>query len=126
MDVIALGELPNVHLFGVRKYEQALGYIKNFDVAIMPHAHNEISENMNPLKLYVYFALGVPIVTTEVANIGDIAPMAAVVQNAEGFIDAVQQALAGNCTRTEPAIRQALLQKVSWRTRVRDALRGIM
>ena len=69
LEVLTLTDLANIHLLGVRPYDEALGYIKNFDVAIMPHINNELSQNMNPLKLYVYFSLGVPVVTTEVANI---------------------------------------------------------
>ncbi len=51
---------PNVHPLGVIPYEAALRYIAHFDVAMIPHAHSAISENMNPLKLYVYRGLGVP------------------------------------------------------------------
>ena len=125
LEVIALGELPNVHLLGVRPYERALSYIKNFDVAIMPHMRNEISENMNPLKLYVYFALGVRIVTTEVANIDDIGPLVAVAQDHDGFIDAVASALEGVGVMISPEEHQRVLDRVSWRSRVEDAMRAL-
>lgn len=122
LDVLALGSLPNVHLLGVKPYEQALHYIKNFDVAIMPHVKNAISENMNPLKLYVYFALGVPIVTTNVANIGDISPYVSVVDTSAQFIRAIEANLNGKGPKVSEKTRQATLEKVSWKSRVNEVL----
>jgi glycosyltransferase involved in cell wall biosynthesis/SAM-dependent methyltransferase len=121
-DVIALpGRRPNIHLLGVRPYHEALAYIRHFDVAMMPHLSNALSDNMNPLKLYVYYALGVPIVTSEVANIGDIGPLVSVAGTHEGFIAAVETALqprAGD----RPAIDPDVLARVSWTARVQAIL----
>jgi glycosyltransferase involved in cell wall biosynthesis len=119
-EVLELGKLPNVHLLGVRPYSEAVRFIRAFDVAIMPHLRNELSENMNPLKLYVYFALGVPIVTTEVANIGDIAPFAAVAETQEAFLQAVSQAALERTVRVTEEQRRAVLSKVSWDARVQS------
>lgn len=122
LDVHTLAEIPNVHLMGVRPYEEALGYIKNFDVAMMPHISNELTENMNPLKLYVYFALGVPVVTTEVANIGDIAPHVSVARTHAEFITATENLVNGKAKRIDAAERGKVLDRVSWTSRVDDIL----
>lgn len=118
LDVLALSELPNIHLLGVKPYEQALHYIKHFDVAIMPHIKNAISENMNPLKLYVYFALGVPIVTTNVSNIGEIGPHVSIVDTTRQFIKAIEANLNGKGPKVSARARMASLNKVSWKSRV--------
>ncbi|UPY38152.1 glycosyltransferase [Sediminicoccus sp. KRV36] len=120
-EVIALASrIPNIHLLGVRPYQEALAYIRHFDVAIMPHLSNDLSESMNPLKLYVYAALGVPIVCSEVANIGDISAHAAVARTRTGFIQAVEQALGkrGSGGGWDPAI----LARISWPERVKTIL----
>jgi glycosyltransferase involved in cell wall biosynthesis len=122
IDVHTLSEIPNIRLMGVRPYDEALNYIKNFDVAMMPHISNELTENMNPLKLYVYFALGVPVVTTEVANIGDIAPHVAVASTHAEFITATENLLQGKTKRIEAAAREKVLKQVSWPARVDDIL----
>jgi glycosyltransferase involved in cell wall biosynthesis/SAM-dependent methyltransferase len=120
-DVIALAaRMPNIHLLGVRPYHEALAYIRHFDVAMMPHLSNALSENMNPLKLYVYYSLGVPIVTTEVANISDIGPLVSVAATHGDFLAAVEACI----TRGPPVGRSvdpAILATVSWRARV-DAI----
>lgn len=122
LDVLALNLLPNVHLLGVRPYETALHYIKHFDVAIMPHVKNSISDNMNPLKLYVYFAMGVPIVTTNVSNIGDISPYVSVVDSNKAFVRAIEDNLKGKGIKVAPTVRNAILKKVSWQSRVDEIL----
>lgn len=117
-DVIALAaRTPNIHLLGVRPYHEALAYIRHFDVAMMPHLSNALSENMNPLKLYVYYALGVPIVTTEVANIGDIGPLVSVAATHEGFLAAVEAAVSRGAPR-DGGVDPAILAAVSWPARV--------
>ena len=122
-DVIALAaRTANIHLLGVRPYDEALAYIRHFDVAMMPHLSNSLSENMNPLKLYVYYALGVPIVTTEVANIGDIGPLVSVAATHEDFLAAIGDAV----TRRAPrggAVDPKVLAAVSWPSRLQAILR---
>jgi len=122
IDVHTLAEIPNIRVMGVRPYEEALNYIKNFDVAMMPHISNELTENMNPLKLYVYFALGVPVVTTEVANIGDIAPHVSVARTHSEFIAATENLLRSKSNRVDPAERSRVLKRVSWTARVDDII----
>lgn len=63
---------PNVFALGVVPYTQAVRYIAAFDAAMIPHRDNGLSERMNPLKLYVYRALGIPVVSTSIANIDDL------------------------------------------------------
>ena len=122
-DVIALASRrANIHLLGVRPYHEALAYIRHFDVAMMPHLSNSLSLNMNPLKLYVYYALGVPIVTTEVANIGDIGPLVSVAASHESFIEAVRDAVRRDSPRGQ-VVDPRLLEAVSWPGRVQAILR---
>lgn len=93
-DVLSLRKLGNVHFLGVKPYEGAIAHIRGFDVAIMPHLDNEISRAMSPLKLYVYMAAGVPIVTTAVSNIEEVAPFAAIADGPDDFVAKVEAALA--------------------------------
>jgi hypothetical protein len=76
----------------------------------MPHLDNDVSQFMNPLKLYVYLSAGVPIVTSAVANIGEVAPFATVARDSDDFIAQVEATLAGQAeakpaTRLPPALR---------------------
>lgn len=124
-DILRLQGRENVHFLGVRPYEEAQAYISHFDVAIMPHIDNEVSQRMNPLKLYVYHALGVPIVSTDVANIEEIAPYSRIARNGEEFIAEIESILAEQAgqPRRRPSIES--LRPISWDERIERILKLI-
>ncbi|MBS7534933.1 glycosyltransferase [Ancylobacter sonchi] len=119
-EALRLRGLPNVHFLGVRPYEEALDYMRMFDVAIMPHLDNALSRSMNPLKLYVYLSVGLPVVATPVANIGDVADRIALAADADGFIAAIEQVLASPPPKPMP-----LPRRLTWDQRVSAILRLI-
>ncbi|MBR0650010.1 glycosyltransferase [Roseomonas terrae] len=93
-DILRLRRHPNLRMLGPKPYEEALRYMRCFDVAIMPHLRNSVSDNMNPLKLYVYVALGIPVVSTDVANIDELRGRIAVASEIEDFIAKLDLAVA--------------------------------
>ena len=122
-EIRKLDKFSNVHFLGVRVYEEALRFIRHFDVAMIPHLDNELTRNMNPLKLYVYFSLHVPVVSTPVANIGDFRELLQVGATPEEFIERIGYCLdsnpvAGNLDRV-----RSLLQANSWNERTTRILK---
>ncbi len=113
---------PNVHPLGVIPYEAALRYIAHFDVAMIPHAHSAISENMNPLKLYVYRGLGVPVVSTAVANLDDLAGDVRVADTADQFISQLEEAIAERRRRGRVYPAPELMHAYSWESRAAEIL----
>ena len=118
-----LGRFRNVHFLGVRVYERALQYIRFFDVAMIPHLDNELTRNMNPLKLYVYFSLHVPVVATPVENMGDFGHLVRTGRTPEEFIQVVEGCLAPGSDWSEGL--KGLLARHSWNARVFDIMRLI-
>ena len=112
----------NVHFLGVRVYEQALRYIRHFDVAIIPHLDNELTGSMNPLKLYVYFSLLVPVVSTAIQNIGDFNDFVRVARSPQEFVRTIEECLCNDPLENElPRLRE-LLEENSWPERVKYVL----
>ncbi len=112
----------NVHFLGVRVYEQALRYIRHFDVAIIPHLDNELTRSMNPLKLYVYFSLLMPVVSTEIQNIGDFNEFVRVARSPQEFVRTIDECLYKDPLATDlPRLRE-LLKENSWPERVKYVL----
>ena len=64
---LTLDKHENVIFLGAKPYSDAIRYIAHFDAAIVPHKDTELTRVMDPLKLYVYLSVGVPVVSTEVA-----------------------------------------------------------
>ncbi len=59
----------NIHWLGAREYQQLPGYVKAFDVCLMPFAINEATEFINPTKALEYMATGTPIVSTAIEDV---------------------------------------------------------
>ncbi|MEM7139537.1 MAG: glycosyltransferase [Actinomycetota bacterium] len=111
----------NVELLGVVPYAQLPELLAGVDVGLVPHLTGPMTESMNPLKVYNYYAAGVPIVTTPIPNMDELLNEVSVATDAAGFgaaIDtAVERRRAGKV-----APDAALLDTISWRTRATDIL----
>lgn len=60
---------PNVVFHGPLQERQTLSLLETIDVAIMPHKADDVSKFMNPLKVQMYAAMGVPAVSMDVPGI---------------------------------------------------------
>jgi tetratricopeptide (TPR) repeat protein len=108
---------PNVHVFGVMPYEIALRHVAAFDVGIIPHTRTELSLHMNPLKLYVYRGLGIPVVSTDVANLDDFANDMRVASDAAQFVAALESAIAERGAEGRIFPSEDVMLACSWESR---------
>jgi len=63
-----LVDIPNVHWLGRKPYQDLPGYLKYFDVGMIPFQVNEITNATSPIKLFEYFAAGIPTVVSPMAE----------------------------------------------------------
>ena len=61
-----LRELGNVHFLGQKDVAEVPGYIAGLDTGLLPYTMNLETENISPLKMYEYFAAGIPVVSTPI------------------------------------------------------------
>jgi glycosyltransferase involved in cell wall biosynthesis len=115
-----LAAFPNVHFLGVVEYSKVIDYLRGFDVAIVPHERNKLTEHMNPLKVYNYFAAGLPIVMTGVANLEEMEPYVRVARGAPRFLEQIESALLDPPLPSEQ--RQRMMTEISWASRVAGML----
>jgi glycosyltransferase involved in cell wall biosynthesis len=64
-----LKKYKNIHILGPRLHEEISIYLKYCDVGIIPFKKNELTERVNPIKLYEYFSSGIPVVATNLEEI---------------------------------------------------------
>jgi len=69
-DIERLRFHPNITMAGARSYEESRLIAAGFDIGIIPHTMNSLTDSMNPLKFFLYRELGIPVVTTPVKNLG--------------------------------------------------------
>ena len=74
---------------GPRNELETLDLLSQADVAIMPHKVDEFSTFMNPLKLSMYEALGLPVVSTDVPGVTAVEGMVHVVGERKPFVRTV-------------------------------------
>lgn len=111
---LALGRRPNVHVLGVLTYPEVRRFLRDVDVALIPHIDNDMTRSMNPLKAFVYASAGVPVVSTPVANLPDFGSLLTVAEGVDGFVAAIEEHLAAG----RPDIDLDLLRPHTWSERV--------
>jgi glycosyltransferase involved in cell wall biosynthesis len=116
--VLRLESEPNVHFVGVRPYEETLRFVEHFDVGLIPHLDNDMTRSMNPLKAFVYCAAGVPVVSTKIANIDELADLITVAEGPEEFGTAIAEALQAG--KGPPDVEA--LAPHSWEVRVEQVM----
>ena len=80
VDPATLPQRANLHYLGQRAYAELPGYLKGFDVCLMPWALNDATRTISPTKTLEYMAAGKPIVSTRVRDVvrdhGDLVMLA--------------------------------------------------
>lgn len=121
IDTTPLHELANVRLAGAQPYERVAECIRSFDVALIPFKRNHVCDVCDPLKLYEYLALGVPVVTTVPSAVAGDPPPAVYAETPDGFIDAIRSELANDSPHRRQS-RREFAARHTWRRRAVDFL----
>jgi UDP-galactopyranose mutase len=95
IDPATLPQAPNIHYTGQRGYEELPGYLKTFDVCLIPFADNAATRYLSPTKTLEYFAGMRPVVSSPVADVvehyGDLVRIA---RSPDEWVSQVRAALA--------------------------------
>lgn len=113
------GLLPrreNIHYLGMQSYEDLPSYLGNWDVALLPFAHNDSTRFVSPTKTPEYLAAGLPVVSTSIRDVvrpyGDEG-LVHIADEPGDFIASIEKALEEN-RETQLAKVDALLARNSW------------
>jgi len=122
-EVARLKGLPNVSLTGRVSHEKVPPFIKSFDVCLIPFRQGEISESTNPVKVFEYFALGKPVVSTWLRELVPFekAGLLCMSRTAEGFEECLHSALREHDPDKELE-RRAVARENSWEDHARRML----
>ena len=101
VDLSRVQGLPNVHLLGRKPYESLHTYCKGFDLGLIPFVKNELTLNVNPIKLREYLSAGLPVVSTDIPEVaryvgshGNLSGACAVATEKDEFYTAIDRLLA--------------------------------
>jgi len=88
-----LKEMKNVFFLGNKKIDLVPHYIKVFDTCIVPYKLNEQTQNLSPLKLYDFMAMGKEIVTTNFPIAREFKDVLNIAESKETFVNCIVKSL---------------------------------
>jgi glycosyltransferase involved in cell wall biosynthesis len=116
----ALGRLqarPNVRFLPPVPGHQVAGYVRSFDLGLVPYRVTQETFHASPLKVYEYLAAGLPVVAADVPGARQFADMVAIASSFDAWEDAIARELAGDCPGAR-AERRMRVAPHSWNGRV--------
>jgi len=116
----ALRALPNVHLLGAVPPAEVPRVMHACDVGLIPYVISAETRHVNPLKVYEYLAVGLPVVSTPLPNLAVPPEMARTAGTPEEFVAAVEAALAEAGDEAWAARRRAYAATQTWEARAEE------
>ncbi len=110
-----LTDLPNVYFLGTRPPEKVPAYLQHADVGLIPFIRSPLTDSINPLKMYEYLACGLPIVSTDLAEVRAMEAPLHLVRDVTGFCTALEAAL--SATDTERETYRVYAAQHTWQAR---------
>jgi glycosyltransferase involved in cell wall biosynthesis len=117
VDISRLQNFSNVRLLGRRPYADLPRFCKGFSVGLLPFAINELTRNVNPIKMREYLSAGLPVVSTDLPEVRAQKNLCRVAGTREAFLEACEQAIASD-NEVERRRRSEAMKKETWEAKV--------
>ena len=117
VDISSISSLPNVHFPGRVPYTDLPYYLHYFDCLLIPFVLNDLTEEVNPVKMYEYLATGIPIVSAAMPEVVRHEDVVNIGRNPEDFLVKIETAIAGDSEQLK-AKRREVAQANSWTKRI--------
>jgi glycosyltransferase involved in cell wall biosynthesis len=88
-----LASEPNIHLLGEVPYDRLPSLVGQARVGLIPFKINDLTLATNPIKLYEYFSLGMPVVSSRLPEVEQFRDLVYIAPDSAGFAAALQNAL---------------------------------
>jgi len=121
VDVSRLSALPNVRMLGPRPYADLPRYAKAFSVGLCPFRINELTRNVNPIKLREYLSAGLPVVSTDIPECRVRPEWGRVARDADDFVAQVEAVLGLDSPQARHD-RSEAMRLETWDRKVEDLL----
>lgn len=113
-------KLPeNVRILGSKSHEEIRHLAKGWDVAMIPFKMGELSDCVDPIKIYEYLAMGLPVVSFKMPQIHDY-PNTYIAYSNEEFIEKIMEAAK---TPFNHKTNESFLVANTWEVRAQQLLK---
>ncbi|MGE5430941.1 MAG: glycosyltransferase, partial [Syntrophomonadaceae bacterium] len=113
MDISGFDSAENIKFVGEIPYDRLPAYAQVFNVGMIPFEDNNLTKSCNPIKLYEYMALGIPVVSTELTEVRKFSDLVFVARDKEEFIKLIKTAVEDSTPERNQARRQKAME-YSW------------
>ena len=120
----ALRGIANIELLGELAYSQLPAFLAGVDAAMIPFVVSPLTLAVNPIKLYEYFASGVPVVSARLPEVERYGSLVYIAQNRGDFENQIGLALLEDDS-AKRAKRVAIARESTWDARVDELLRHL-
>jgi len=108
----------NVKVLGPINYKVLPRYAFWFDVALIPFRINEVTLSTSPIKLFEYFALGKPVVSTPLPEVAAFNE-ALIASTPEDFVSKIEEGLTLKSNDAYVSTLKTIAKKHSWLERAK-------
>lgn len=108
----------NIVLLGSKTHDQIKDYAKKWDVAIIPFKISELSDCVDPIKVYEYLAMGLPVVSFRMPQIHEY-PYVFIANNSDEFIGKIKEAISIEVDYEKVL---SFLKKNTWNIRAQEII----
>ena len=119
VDVSGLSKYRNVHFLGRKQYGDLPTYCKGFAAGLIPFAVNELTRNVNPIKLREYLSAGVGVVSTAMPEVAYYRDVCVVASNYEEFEQGIAKVIAEDTPELRRQ-RSEAMRSETWEQRVAE------
>jgi hypothetical protein len=128
VDISRFQKYANVHFLGQKPYATLPAYCRVFDVGLIPFVVNELTLNVNPIKLREYLSAGLPGVSTALPEVEKYKDIVKIAHSADEFVTAVEMILRSD-TRDNAHVRSSRMDKETWQGKVEyisECIQGVI
>lgn len=114
--------IPNVHFTGAVPYEELPRWIAGCNVLILAYQHDEMTRQVNPLKLKECLATGKPVVSVDIPEAAQFSPHVRVANGPVDFVEKIREALTDANDPNRRLERRRLVAGDSWDARAAELI----
>lgn len=119
IDIKKLKKHKNIYLLGRKSYKTTPGYIRNFDVCIIPHKLDQFIKYTYSLKVLEYLACGKPVVTTPPSGVDRFSHLIHIAENYDNFNKKIDLALKFDKINMQKK-RMQRIKKEDWNYKIKQ------